>query len=148
MTSGGPEPGQGSGPGFHRQDHVIVVVMLAGVFLASYLLPLVGGTGVRICPFYLLTGHPCPGCGMGRSFCAVTQGDLWEALRYHLLGPFVYLMFLVILIRYSVELYLGRRLVPPPWLRRLTNGVLWIAVVATMVAWFVRLWGWWPLPPD
>jgi len=45
------------------------------------------------CPFRALTGIPCPGCGMTRSFLALTNGDLAGAASYHILGPALFLGF-------------------------------------------------------
>lgn len=43
-----------------------------------------GGT---LCPFRLLTGHPCPGCGMGHALTAGMRGDWAASFRFHPLGP-------------------------------------------------------------
>ena len=39
------------------------------------------------CPFYYLTGHPCPFCGGTRSFAYMWQGDLADSVRLYPLGP-------------------------------------------------------------
>ena len=39
------------------------------------------------CPFYYLTGHPCPFCGGTRSFAYMWRGDLADAVRLFPLGP-------------------------------------------------------------
>lgn len=39
------------------------------------------------CPFYFLTGHPCPFCGGTRSFAFMWQGDLADSVRLYPLGP-------------------------------------------------------------
>jgi hypothetical protein len=39
------------------------------------------------CPFYYLTGHPCPFCGGTRSFAYMWQGDLTDSVRLFPLGP-------------------------------------------------------------
>ena len=43
--------------------------------------------GAPTCPFYYLTGHPCPFCGGTRSFAYMWRGDLSEAVRMYPLGP-------------------------------------------------------------
>ena len=41
-------------------------------------------TGIRIpCPFYELTGLPCPGCGTTRMFLALFRLDLPAAFAYN-----------------------------------------------------------------
>ncbi|HYM97893.1 MAG TPA: DUF2752 domain-containing protein [Candidatus Sulfotelmatobacter sp.] len=39
------------------------------------------------CPFFYLTGHPCPFCGGTRSFAYMWRGDLADAVRLYPLGP-------------------------------------------------------------
>ena len=39
------------------------------------------------CPFYYLTGHPCPFCGGTRSFAYMWNGDIADAVRLYPLGP-------------------------------------------------------------
>ncbi len=39
------------------------------------------------CPFYYLTGHPCPFCGGTRSFAYMWEGDMADAVRLYPLGP-------------------------------------------------------------
>lgn len=46
------------------------------------------------CPLRLLTGIPCPTCGMTRSFVEIAQGNLDAAISYHLFGPTLFLFFL------------------------------------------------------
>jgi hypothetical protein len=44
------------------------------------------------CPFRLITGIPCPGCGMTHAFLAAFRFDFTEAFRWHPLFPLVMLM--------------------------------------------------------
>jgi Protein of unknown function (DUF2752) len=64
--------------------------------LALVVLSLVGGVAfygwvdpardpLPRCPFYLLTGLHCPGCGAQRSLHAISHGHVTEALRQNLL---------------------------------------------------------------
>jgi hypothetical protein len=39
------------------------------------------------CPFFYLTGHPCPFCGGTRSFAYMWQGDIANSVRLYPLGP-------------------------------------------------------------
>ena len=52
--------------------------------LAAFGLP---RDGVTLCPLRLLTGHPCPGCGMGHALVAGLRGDFSASWGFHPLGP-------------------------------------------------------------
>src|SRR5258707_9027879 len=39
------------------------------------------------CPFYYLTGHPCPFCGGTRSFAYMWEGGIADSVRLFPLGP-------------------------------------------------------------
>ncbi len=61
------------------------------------------------CPLRVLTGIPCPGCGLTRSFIAITQGDLIGALNYHLFGPFLFLGLSITCGHLGLELVRGKK---------------------------------------
>ena len=42
-----------------------------------------------VCPFRLVTGYPCPTCGMTRSWHSVAQLEPMRAVRDHPFGPLV-----------------------------------------------------------
>lgn len=46
-------------------------------------------TDQSLCPFKMLTGFPCPGCGITKSLVYWYEGDYSKSIRYHLLGPFI-----------------------------------------------------------
>ena len=47
-----------------------------------------------MCTFRRLTGWPCPGCGLTRSFVWMAHGHPIDALRMNLLGPPLFLALL------------------------------------------------------
>src|SRR5689334_14901358 len=51
---------------------VVVAALAAAVF-----------TEIPLCPFALVTRHPCPGCGLTRATLALLHGHLGEALGFH-----------------------------------------------------------------
>ena len=59
---------------------VIVLILLLLFFLFDARLG-----GFPQCPFYLLTGWFCPGCGSQRAISALVHGDVFQALRYNTL---------------------------------------------------------------
>lgn len=42
--------------------------------------------GVTLCPFRLVTGHRCPGCGMGHAVVYAMRGDFAASFHSHPLG--------------------------------------------------------------
>lgn len=75
-----------------------VLALCLGVVLGALLLDpspdAVSLFGVEIpmmCGFRRLTGMPCPGCGMTRSFSFLAHGDLLAAVRVNFLGPLLFL---------------------------------------------------------
>ena len=50
------------------------------------------------CPFWLLTGYKCPGCGSQRALHAFLNGHLWEGIQYnYLMVPLLlYVLLLVV----------------------------------------------------
>jgi hypothetical protein len=41
----------------------------------------------RACPFYWLTGKPCPLCGLTRGLCALAKGHWSQAIHFNALTP-------------------------------------------------------------
>ena len=90
------------------------------------------------CPFYLVTGHPCPFCGGTRSFASMWQTDFVKAVRFYPLGPALFAGTFVVLGLVAAGLLTGRtwrlRLEPPA--RRMLFG---LAGAALAVSWSSKL---------
>jgi hypothetical protein len=56
------------------------------------------------CPFKMLTGFPCPGCGITKSLICVYQGNIYQSLYYHLFGPLAFLFCITVILVLSTEL--------------------------------------------
>ena len=61
-------------------------------------------TEQSLCPFKLLTGFPCPGCGITKSLIFFYKGDVEKSLYYHLFGPLTFVFCLTAIIILSIEL--------------------------------------------
>jgi hypothetical protein len=90
------------------------------------------------CPFYYVTGHPCPFCGGTRSFAYMWQGDIADAVRLYPLGPGLFAGTLVGVAGLAGGLVTGRTWVPRltsyQW-RLLTAGI----VSAIAVSWALKV---------
>ena len=89
------------------------------------------------CPFYYLTGHPCPFCGGTRSFGYMWRGDLSDAVRLYPLGPALFAGTLAGVAALAVGIVSGRT-----WEPRLTSSqwrVLGVGVVsAVLISWALK----------
>ena len=72
-----------------RLLRVILLFSVGFLLLVGYLL-FWHFTGIGFsCPFYELTGLPCPGCGITRSLFSLLVLDVVAALQYH---PLVFMI--------------------------------------------------------
>ncbi len=60
------------------------------------------------CPFKMLTGLPCPGCGMVKSMVSLYRGEWIESLEFHLFGPVLVLFFFCALVVMVAGLIRGK----------------------------------------
>jgi hypothetical protein len=61
-------------------------------------------TDQSLCPLKMLTGFPCPGCGITKSLVYFYEGDIYKSLYYHILGPLVIVFCVVTIVVLSAEL--------------------------------------------
>jgi hypothetical protein len=130
-----------------RVFHGLAAALLAAVFLASFLgadrwrlWPVADGgrEGNTLCVLRHLTGLPCMTCGMTRSFCALGRGQVGEALEQHPLGPVVYAVLAITMIRSAWIAAVGRRR-----LERVARMLVWsipALALAALALWVLRLW--------
>ena len=61
-------------------------------------------TKQSFCPFKMLTGFPCPGCGITKSLICVYEGNIYKSLYYHLFGPLTFFFCIAVILTLSTEL--------------------------------------------
>lgn len=82
---------------------------------------------ITLCPFHMLTGKLCPGCGMSRAFLLLGQLKINDALEMNLFSvPLLFLM---------ITYFAFRRV--PLWLQN--KYFVHISLFAVLVYWIVRL---------
>jgi hypothetical protein len=90
------------------------------------------------CPFYYLTGHPCPFCGGTRSFAYMWHGDIANAVRLYPLGPALFAGTLVGVAGLAAGIVSGRT-----WSPNLTSKqwrMLWIGAASLVaVSWALKV---------
>lgn len=117
----------------HRDTHAETVAVLGvlGIGVAALLPASRIDHGPVICPFRRLTGLPCPGCGMTRSWVHLMHGQ-WHAALWA--NPFgVVAMAAVLALAVHVVICRARRR-PPPDLNALVSTTPARVVVAAWLA--------------
>ena len=87
------------------------------------------------CPFYYLTGHPCPFCGGTRSFAYMWQGDLANAVRLYPLGPALFAGTFVAVAGLAGGIVTGRT-----WVAQIT-ALQWRLIAVAAVTTVALSWG-------
>nr|WP_040517702.1 DUF2752 domain-containing protein [Gordonia aichiensis] len=80
--------------------------------------------GPDICPFRMMTGLPCPGCGLTRSWVHLMHGDVGGALAFNPFGPLTLAVTAVAVVLAVWRLAAGRTAVQRLRVRRLLPIVL------------------------
>jgi len=128
------------------RNAIMTFSIFTGVLAASIALPLPAANGEighmpALCPFFLATGLPCPGCGLTRAFVCIGHGRLSESLHWHPLGLLVYLSFVVLWAYYGLYVFKRERpyFVPPRVKSILGYGavVLLVGTGFLRIAWIV-----------
>ena len=65
-------------------------------------------TEQSLCPFKMLTGFPCPGCGITKSLVYFYEGNILKSVSYHILGPFVIVFCIITIAVLITELKTGK----------------------------------------
>jgi Protein of unknown function (DUF2752) len=130
-------------PGRSRRVAMAVFIALSCVLLVSVFYSASpadsDGQYFTICGFKALTGLPCPGCGLTHSFCAIGKGDLRAGFSFNAIGPPLYLVSMLVWLRFGLVLAGIRR--PVEAVDRRVNHlkvVRWF-VIALVVFGIVRI---------
>lgn len=103
--------------------------------------------GLPPCTFFVLTGLPCPSCGMTTSFALLVRGDVVASLRANAVGALLALFCLLLIPWCLASIACGRTLFIVSMERALTWIVL-VFLALLMFRWAVVLaWAWWTKTP-
>jgi len=61
-------------------------------------------TAQSLCPLKMLSGFPCPGCGITKSLVYFYEGDVYKSLYFNIFGPLVVAFCVATIAVLSVEL--------------------------------------------
>lgn len=85
---------------------LIILLIPLIIYFTSNLTELVSSQSY--CPVKLLTGFPCPGCGITKSLVFIYSGDLKKSFEFHLFGPFLFLLCIISIIILILEIVLNQ----------------------------------------
>lgn len=77
---------------------ILLIIFFVSIFLNIEEIKL------PICLFKITTGYSCPGCGLSRSFSAISHLNFEKAIKFHLMGPIIYFVFLIFFLKLSIEI--------------------------------------------
>ena len=115
---------------------IALVVSMSAVLLISFIFPPGGLPQVPICYFAVLTGLPCPGCGLTRGFCAIAHGRFADAWAYN---PFAFALY-GLTVFFLLYPWLTR------WFSRLRQRLvrwrvpLWLSLSLVVAMWIFGAW--------
>jgi len=127
---------------------IAIAFVLGAKFLISdpglddrmhFTIPAIDNFPVFSCPFYTITGLPCPVCGITRASALAVRGDFAGSFRAHPLGPLlVVCMFFAIPLTFFVFLKPEKKSGPPAVL--MTGKTLSIIIAAlALLSWIINL---------
>jgi hypothetical protein len=95
------------------QRRILGAAIAIGLLFCMLILSYAPPTALPLprCMFQTITGHGCLTCGMTRSLHAILNGHLSESLRFHLFGPGVFLVSLLIIAVFAFESISGKKVV-------------------------------------
>jgi hypothetical protein len=111
---------------------------------------LAGATGLHValvslnlpscdCPFFRVTGVPCPGCGLSRATMLLLKGDLAGSIRFHAFAP----IFLFAIVALILSLVLPKSIIQPAIARaeliERKTGLTVLILGSLILYWLARL---------
>ncbi len=94
--------------------------------------------GLPPCTFKVVTGLPCPSCGMTTSFCLLVRGDVWNSLKANFAGTSLAVIGLLFIPWALASALLGRFVFVREldvWIFRIAMGFL----IVMFVRWGIAL---------
>lgn len=88
-----------------RKPVIIFASFAALGLLIGFLCTPSGLPALPLCAFKVMTGLPCPGCGLTRAVCALGHGQIDMAMKYH---PFVLVIYPVMVGLTAYPFVMGR----------------------------------------
>lgn len=129
----------------------VAVVGAAALGAACVFSPSGVESGPPLCPFAVMTGLPCPGCGLTRSWVAFMHGDVGSAFTFNAFGPVFLVLTAVTVVAATVTLVRRRGAPLAGWRDRALGPVGAVLLGVWLTYGFVRIldaafgWGFFPV---
>jgi len=91
------------------------------------------------CPFFIVTGLPCPGCGLTRACLLLLQGDVHAALRFHAFAPVFVLLISMMMIATVLPKTVTEPFIQKAEMLERKTGVTLIIFSGLILYWLARL---------
>ncbi len=109
-------------------------IIIIFIFISYYFINKYTGFGIP-CPFHIITGWDCPGCGITRCLFAIFELHFKEAFNYNPL-VFIYLPFIAGYFLYETYLYVYDK--QDKFLKKIPNYVWIIVLLITIIYGILR----------
>ncbi len=91
------------------------------------------------CPFFRVTGIPCPGCGLSRATILLLNGEFADSFRFHAFAP----VFLFAIVALFLSILLPKSIVQPAIARaelaKRKTGLTALILGGLILYWLARL---------
>jgi hypothetical protein len=91
------------------------------------------------CPFFRVTGIPCPGCGLTRAVILLLKGDLQASLRFHAFAPVLLLTALALILVLLLPRSITQPAISKVEMLEQQTGFTVIILVGLILYWLARL---------
>lgn len=91
------------------------------------------------CPFFRVTGIPCPGCGLTRAVLLLLKGDLQASLRFHAFAPIVLLTAVALILVLLLPRSITQPAISKVAMLEQKTGFTVIILVGLILYWLARL---------
>ncbi len=91
------------------------------------------------CPFFKVTGLPCPGCGLTRACLLLLQGDVHAAMRFHAFAPVFILLISMMMIATVLPQSVTEPLINKAEILERKTGITIIVLSGLILYWLARL---------
>jgi hypothetical protein len=122
-------------PLLRDRKFALVIAGTVGVQIALVSLSLPGWE----CPFFRVTGIPCPGCGLTRAVILLLKGDLQASLRFHAFAPIVLLSAVALVLVLLLPKSITQPAISKMEMLEQQTGLTVIILVGLILYWLARL---------